>query len=286
MSDPTAVSKADDKLVDQCLAVLRHRPAGVLTDIDGTISMIAPTPDAASVSDQARDALRKLAGSLDVVATISGRAAANAEAMVGIPGCMYIGNHGLEQRARGVTVVHPDALFATDAIAAALASVRIAAERIGVSEGILYENKGVTASVHYRLAPDQEGARLALLPLIKAEAEVRSLRVTEGRMVIEIRPRVTVNKGTALTSIVREFGLRGLLFLGDDVTDVDAMRALTSIREAGEIDGLNIAVVAAESLPEVAKAADATVRGVESCVALLATVADRLAAARARGEEP
>lgn len=270
----SGVSTEIAELARQCRAVLQVKPAGLLTDIDGTISLIAPTPDAASVSDEARDALRRLTDCLEVVGAVTGRAAENAESMVSVPKLVYIGNHGLERRVAGVTHVNPAAAIASDAIAASMSDVRIAGEALGIVDGIIYENKGVTGSVHYRLAPDQDGARDALLPLLREAADVRGLKVTEGRMVIELRPSLAINKGSAVVSVVEQSELRSLVFLGDDVTDVDAFRALSRLRDEGRIHGLNIAIVAPESNPEVAKAADACIQGVESCVQLLTALAD------------
>lgn len=258
-----------DDLVGLCLAMLEARPAGLLTDIDGTISLIAPTPDAASVDDDVHRALRMLVRMLDVVGVVTGRAADDAERLVAVPGLLYVGNHGLEQRRHGLTQIHPDAVLGIGAVAETLRSVRRDADLAGITDGILYENKGATASIHYRLAPDPEHAHAALLPLVLAEAEAHGLRVSEGRMVIELRPQVAINKGTAVRGIAEGSGLRSLLFFGDDITDIDGFNAVASMREAGDLRGLNIAVVAPESPPEVAAAADLVIHGVAACTELL-----------------
>jgi trehalose 6-phosphate phosphatase len=174
----------------------------------------------------------------------------------------------------GVTHINPAAVIASGSVAESMAAVKMAADRFGMTDGIIYENKGVTGSIHYRLAKDQEHAHAVLLPLIQVAADARGLKVTEGRMVIELRPMLAINKGTALRSVVEREGLISLVFLGDDVTDLDAFHALERLREEGQISGLNIAVVAPESSPEIAKAADAVVHGVECCVQLLTAIAD------------
>jgi trehalose 6-phosphate phosphatase len=270
------IPDALEMVIDRCLGVLESRPAGLLTDIDGTISLIAPTPDSATVSDEAKRALASLSHSLETVGAITGRTAENAEFMIAIPHLIYIGNHGLELRRAGQTVVNPRAIHALDKVAQALAFVERAAEHNGLVDGILYENKGVTGSIHYRLSPDQEATRARLLPIVIEAALSTDLRVSEGRMVIELRPPIAINKGTALKHVVEADGLRGVVFLGDDVTDIDAFRAVVELRENGEIRGLNVAVTAPESLPAVAASADVTVPGVASCVVLLTEIAQRL----------
>jgi trehalose 6-phosphate phosphatase len=52
-------------------------------------------------------------------------------------------------------------------------------------------------------------------------------------MVIEIRPPLKLDKGMVVERLVEEHGLRGAVFLGDDVTDVDAMMALKRLRGSG-----------------------------------------------------
>ncbi len=271
-----AVSEDLGQIVERCSLVLANRPAGLLTDIDGTLSYIAPTPDAASVNDTAKDALRKLAGLLDIVGTISGRAAENSEGMIGIPELLYIGNHGLERRTIGSTAIHPLAALEIEAVGDLLGAVRAKTLDVPVFEGVLIENKGVTASIHYRLASDQEATHAALMALIGPEATSRGLRVTQGRMVIEIRPSVLINKGSAVATVVEEAGLKSLIFLGDDTTDIDGFKALSRLRSESVLAGVNVAVVSPESPPEVAQAADVIIHGVDSCVALLAKLAERL----------
>jgi trehalose-6-phosphatase len=89
---------------------------------------------------------------------------------------------------------------------------------------------------------------------------------------------VVVNKGTAIVDLVAEHRLRGVVFLGDDLTDVDGFVALRALREAGEVDALSVGVLGAETPPRVRESVDVAVRSVPACAALLAAVADRLEA--------
>ena len=68
-------------------------PLGLITDIDGTISEIASTPDAAQVSPECRHYLTLLHSQLALVAAVSGRAADTIKDMVNISGMVYVGNH-------------------------------------------------------------------------------------------------------------------------------------------------------------------------------------------------
>jgi trehalose 6-phosphate phosphatase len=266
-----------EAVVAACMEVLRQAPSAVVTDIDGTVSAIAPTPAEAMVDPGAKAALALLAERLTAVAVVSGRAPQDGVAMVGLPELIYVGNHGLERIARGTPWTHPVAAAAQPAIAAALAEIEIAARAAADVPWLLIENKGVTGTVHYRLAPDQIAAAALLEPLALAAADRHGLRLTSGRMIFEVRPALAVNKGTAIRELAQDLDLRGIVFFGDDVTDVDAFRALRELREAGEAATLRVGVLGPDTSPAVLAEIDMSVVGVPACAATLIALAARLA---------
>src|ERR671912_2085907 len=233
-SSSTELTPEVEAVVSACLEVLRQTPSAVITDIDGTISDIAPTPAEAMVDPGARAALARLVERLAAVAVVSGRAPQDGVSMVGLPELTYVGNRGLERIARGTPWTHPVAAAAQPAIAAALAEIESAARAVTDVPWLLVENKGVTGTIHYRLAPDQIAAAALLEPLARAAVNRHGLRLTLGRMVFEVRPALAVNKGTAIRELAQDLGLRGIVFFGDDVTDVDAFRTLRELREEAE----------------------------------------------------
>jgi trehalose 6-phosphate phosphatase len=103
--------------------------------------------------------------------------------------------------------------------------------------------------------------------------------VTEGRLVIELRPTVAVNKGTALLEIISEYQLRGAVYIGDDVTDLDAFAALKSLSRSKFV-GTAVAVLSTESDPRMRESADVWVDGVAECVTLLTRLGDALSTPR------
>jgi trehalose 6-phosphate phosphatase len=266
-----------EAVVAACMEVLRQTPSAVVTDIDGTVSAIAPTPAEAMVDPGAKAALALLAERLTAVAVVSGRAPQDGVAMVGLPELIYVGNHGLERIARGTPWTHPVAAEAQPAIAAALAEIEIAARAAADVPWLLIENKGVTGTVHYRLAPDQIAAAALLEPLALAAADRHGLRLTSGRMIFEVRPALAVNKGTAIRELAQDLDLRGIVFFGDDVTDVDAFRALRELRTAGEAATLRVGVLGPDTSPAVLAEIDMSVVGVPACAATLIALAARLA---------
>lgn len=238
--------------------LLACRPCGLLTDIDGTISSLAPTPDAARVSPVARRHLATLARHLAVVAVVSGRAAADAVAMVGLHELTYIGNHGFERWRDGVAELEP----AAQPYVARIGEIMLRAEQAITLPGVIFENKGSTAAIHYRQAHDQAQAAQQLGAVLHELTASHQLRVTRGHMIWEIRPPLIINKGTAAEALVQELGLHSAIFLGDDRTDADAFATLRRLRERGACATLNVGVLTKETPAVVREQADQLVHGV------------------------
>jgi trehalose-phosphatase len=109
---------------------------------------------------------------------------------------------------------------------------RLQGELAGI-DGVLVENKGLTLSIHYRLAT-RTAARTIEKLLLEAiqDGEIRGkLQVTKGKEVFEVRPPVEWNKGKAVEWLMEIAGTPGSLpiFAGDDVTDEDAFGVLHDI---------------------------------------------------------
>jgi trehalose 6-phosphate phosphatase len=280
--DPAAtLAHADPATTSRVVEVLRLRPAGLFTDIDGTISAIAPTPSEAVVTNRAREALRQLAGRLDIVGAVTGRSAEDGARLIGVPELIVVGNHGMEWLRGGNRWVHPAAEASKAALAATLVEIGAAVSRAGLQEAVVLEDKRLTGSVHYRLSPDHLAARDAILSAAVDAAARHRLRVTEGRFVVELRPDVVINKGTAIVELVRRHALNGVVYFGDDVTDVDAFVAMRELHDSGAVSALSVAILSPETHPSVLSMADVTVPGVDACVELLTVAATELADDRA-----
>ncbi|UCG83668.1 MAG: trehalose-phosphatase [Dehalococcoidia bacterium] len=252
---------------DRVKEALSLRPFGLFTDVDGTISEIAPSPGQARVSPGCRESLALLARRLDVVAAVSGRTAIGTRDMVGVDDMIYIGNHGYERWVDGKVQLMPGIEPYIDSIKSVLAELE---KRIAV-EGVIFENKGPTASIHYRRCRDQEAALKAIMTAVEEFTSGSDLRVSRGRLVVELRPPLEVNKGTAVLSLVEERQLRGALYLGDDLTDVDVFVAFH--REGLPFKGLAVAVIEDETASQVIKAADYILNGVREVERFLKRVA-------------
>jgi trehalose 6-phosphate phosphatase len=231
-----------DPYLARALPVLRARPAALVTDIDGTLSPIAPSPEEAEVLPGCRKALADLAKVLHLVAVVSGRRVEEAHRMVGLDQLTYIGNHGLERwdSAGGYrSEAEPYAALMAEALRA------LRHELQGLA-GVRLEDKESVISIHYRASPNPAAARQAILEASKRVLPEDGPTIAEGKKVIEVRPPLAVDKGTVVRGLVREHDLRGIVYLGDDLTDVDAFRAVRDLREEGEILGLTTGVGGAE----------------------------------------
>jgi trehalose 6-phosphate phosphatase len=230
------------------LAPLAEAPdrSALILDVDGTLSPIAPRPELAVVPEETRAELRRLATRYKLVACLSGRAGADARRLVAVDGIEYVGNHGLE--------LHPQ----VEALTADLARFRD-------SVAVPVEDKGVTLAYHYRDAPDEEAAR-AELELVAERARAAGLDARWGRKVLEVRPQVGADKGTAVRTLLERSGASRALYAGDDTTDLDAFRGLD---EAGLEYALRVGVASAEGPRELQEAADLVVAGPDELAELL-----------------
>lgn len=257
-------------------ASLAAEPAGLLTDFDGTLSPIVEEPSRARLADGAAAALTALAGQLAVAAVVTGRAALDARRLTAVPDLLIAGNHGtewLEPRS-----VEPRADGDVEVLRAAIDEILARLPRL---EGVLLEHKGVSASLHYRGSPHPERTRAAILAALGGDATGR-LELGEGRRIVEIRPKGIGDKGSATRRIVERYGLRGVVVMGDDVTDLDMFGAMAELRAAGRLAGTAIAVGGADAeVPaQIVAAADAVLETPEEAAAFLTALARRPPRAR------
>ena len=228
------------------LARLAESPerTALLLDVDGTLAPIVERPEDARVPDETRAELRRLAARYALVACISGRTGADAARIVGVDGILYVGEHGLE--------LAPEAREWADRLHAFADAAEWPAER-----------KELSLAFHYRTAQDRAAAA-ATLERLAERAIAEGFRPRWGRLVLELRPPLDVDKGTAVRRLLDEAGLRRALYAGDDTTDLDAFAALDGIALA-----VRVAVASDESPPALRAAADVVVRDTNELLDLL-----------------
>jgi trehalose 6-phosphate phosphatase len=260
-------------------SVLARRPLGLVFDIDGTLSPIAQISDEARLYPGVAQLLEEAQRHEGVhVGIITGRGLENGAAMVNVDGLTYIGIHGLEW-SDGLPETHevevvPEALAYRKAGTALLDLVERHLDELA---GIYLQRKRVGGTVHYRMAPNPEQVRARLLSLLEEPARQLNMRLTEGKLAVEIRVPldIDVGKGGALRRFVQRFGLHSVVFAGDDRTDLDAVLEIPHLRQQG-VAALSIVVQHADTLPELLTHADIVVQGVEEMAALLRQMVETL----------
>ncbi len=203
----------------------------VLVDFDGTLAPIADRPEDARLPPLVRSQLARLARRPQcLVAVVSGRALYDLKQRVGLRDVIYVGNHGFELAGPGWSSERREAGEVRELIAAACQRLRY---RLRGVRGVLVEDKGLTASIHYRLVRrDQvEAVRQGVLEEIR-QVPPGKLVIHRGKMVLEIKPAIDWDKGRAtlwlLEHTLGENWRRRctVLYIGDDRTDEDAFLAL------------------------------------------------------------
>ena len=241
--------------------------SALLFDIDGTLAPIVLDPGEAAVPARTRALLAELQGRYALTACITGRRALEARRIVGLDSILYVGNHGLERLEPGAPVAVTD-----PALEPLAASVRAFASRAYGSPlealGVRLEDKDAIWSFHWRGVPDEDAAQEAL-SLVAADAERKGLVPHWGRKVLEIRPPVATDKGTAVETALDSRPIARALYAGDDTTDLDAFRKLRALQEEKRIEALCVGVKSSEGPPAIERDADMVVEGPEGVAALL-----------------
>jgi trehalose 6-phosphate phosphatase len=208
-------------------ARLSGTPLALLLDIDGTLAPIAPRPEAAVVPAATLEIVSRLSRRPNThVAVVTGRSVVDAQRLVPLDGLGVIGNHGFEILGEdGAMIITPDAHAHRAPLRSAGVRLAVLAAR---HHGVVLEDKTWTMSVHYRLA--DRAAIPVLTAAITDIATELGLVVTRGKEVLELRPPIQVNKGTAAvewaTSVRALDQGAAAIYIGDDRTDEDAFHAL------------------------------------------------------------
>jgi trehalose 6-phosphate phosphatase len=252
--------------IAELLEPLRADPANaaILLDIDGTLAPIVRHASDAHVPEPTRRLLIAISKVYGFVACVSGRPAAVARQMVSIGSIAYIGNHGCELLRPGSseTIVAGDVAAWADRVQAFAARVDTPAlQQLRVRR----EDKGAIVAFHWRGAPDEAAALGAVEALEQAAAAV-GLDPHRGRKVLEIRPPVPIDKGRGVRWVLAEESPAAALYVGDDLTDIDAFAGVRSV--AGDA-AVCIGVRSEETPPELEAAADAMVDGTRGVAQLL-----------------
>ena len=195
----------------------------LLLDYDGTLTPIVARPDLALCPPEVKVLLEKLRGEPQVLlAIISGRSLDDLREKVGIPGLIYVGNHGLD-------IQNPAGIHRKNLSPSREKELRkiihTLQESLGGISGLYFEDKGPILAIHYRNVAQKYFAWLHKALKETLDKWKGRWTIAHGKMVFEIRPEIDFNKGKAVREILKGTTENLLpIYLGDDQTDEDAFR--------------------------------------------------------------
>jgi len=259
-----------DATLDALLEPLRRDPrrSAVLLDVDGVLAPIVAQPDDAHMPETTRRPLIEVARRYGTVACVSGRRASDARRIVSLGSIAYLGNHGSEVLRPGAVAPELDRelqawtrrvqTFMRHAYGEDLKRLRVR-----------LEDKEAIAALHWRGVPDEEQALAAVRGVADA-AEKAGFTVHWGKKVLEIRPPVRIDKGAGIVGLLRDTDLVAALYVGDDMTDIDAFRGLQELVDMGRLGtALRVGVRSDEGPPALEAEADVMVDGTNGVRELL-----------------
>lgn len=212
---------------EQFAAKLAGRRPAVFLDYDGVLTPIVDRPEDAVMSDGMREAVQALAKRCPVC-VVSGRDRPVVQQLMGVDNLVVAGSHGFDiWSPRHGTIAHDAATGFEDLIPEVIDRLRA---EVGSIPGAVVEPKRVSVAVHYRLAdPEHHTTVTAVVDELLDEYSGR-LKVTPGKMVYELQPKIDWHKGKAVLHLLATLDLEAddvvPLYVGDDITDEDAFRAL------------------------------------------------------------
>lgn len=224
----------------------------LLLDVDGVLAPIVDDPDAARVEAAMISLVERAVERCALVGIVTGRGAARAREMVPVSGAWFATLHGVE-------ICSPDGDVDIDAAAAAAREHVAVAAQLAQTVGWAYEDKGGTVTIHFR----QRGALGQHVDPAHVRAQLSTVlnplkvEVHDAKQVLEIKPRGVRTKGSAVEHIVARApqSARVVCYVGDDLTDLDAFRAMDTLAEDGSPLAFVKVAVGGSELPEPLRAA-------------------------------
>jgi len=208
-------------------------------DFDGTLAPIVEDPESATIHPEAPTMLTEVARQVRAVVVITGRPARQvvrlgeleqiAEGLPTEADLAVMGQYGQERwDSHDRTFTSPDPPPGLQAFRDELPRL-LAAED---AEDAHVEEKGLAVAVHTRRLPDAKATYDRLQERLGEAAERHGLQLEPGRLVLEVRAP-GMHKGLAVRTALSDHGGDGVLFVGDDLGDVEAFEAVRDLADEG-----------------------------------------------------
>ncbi len=199
----------------------------VFLDYDGTLTPIRDRPEDAVISDSMREAVRRLAERVPVC-VVSGRDRRVVQELMGLDTLIVAGSHGFDIWSPAGGSIQREEGASFEGLLRAVEQ-RLRTELIDLP-GALVEPKKSSVAAHFRLVPEEQRPRVKEIVDAILSEHPDELKVTPGKMVFEIQPKLDWDKGKAVLYLLKALDLDRddvvPIYLGDDLTDEDAFRAL------------------------------------------------------------
>jgi trehalose 6-phosphate phosphatase len=256
-----------DGLVDLAPALV------VALDFDGTLSPIVTDPAAAAIHPDAPAMLGHLAARVRAVVVITGRPARQVVSLGSLDEVgdslpegatlAVMGQYGHERwDSHSREFTSPDPPHELEDFRAELPGL-LRAEH---ADDALVEEKGLAVAVHTRNLPDATDAFERLRSTLADAADRHGLQLEPGRQVLEVRSP-GMHKGIALREAVQTHRAEAVLFVGDDLGDIEGFQAVAELREDG-LPGL-LVCSGSEEQAALIELADVVVNGPPGVVTFL-----------------
>jgi trehalose 6-phosphate phosphatase len=271
-------ASASTPLLDELLANIDPAALVLLLDVDGVLAPIVDDPAAAAVSASMLDVVRSAVERCALVGIVTGRGLERARELVPVDGAWFAALHGTH-------IVSPIGVEdLCEVSAAGRAHVEVAAQ-LAQTVGWAYEDKGATVTIHFR----QRGSLGQQIDPVHVKAQLQTVlnplktEVHDAKQVLEIKPKGARTKGDAVRIIAAAVPdhARVVVYLGDDLTDLDAFLAIDELRAselepavAGEayLRFVKVAVGGDEAPAALVAAADVVLPGEDTVEPLLASL--------------
>jgi trehalose 6-phosphate phosphatase len=200
-------------------------PVLVALDFDGTLALISPHPDDARPVPGTDQVLRDVRATGATLAVVTGRSVASLLRVSGfgaIPGIVIYGTHGAERWEAGTlrTAVAPPGLEELRLQLPGLVASLVREPAVWI------EDKSLSLVVHARLTAQPERVLEQVRGPVEKAAAAAGMGVRPGREVLEIC-LPGIDKGTAIRELIGG-DTAAVLYAGDDVGDLDAVRAVNA----------------------------------------------------------
>ena len=260
----------------------------ICLDFDGTLAPIVDEPSEARVHPRAGDVLAALGERFQAVAIVTGRPVRQVLALADLEEVgrriaeaggrlMVLGQYGNERWSTDdprVRTPRPPR-----GLASLMAELPQLLEKAGAADAHL-EEKGLAVAVHTRRLADPAAALERLTPELTRAAGRHGLVLEPGRMVVEVRAP-GMDKGAAVRQLQKELRADAIVFVGDDLGDLEAFEAVRALRRGGMV-GL-LVCSGSEEQRALVEVSDVVVDGPDGVMELLGGLASDAAAGSGSG---